>query len=146
MSKNNDDDDNNQNPIDKSLGINSPKDFGKIIKDMETKAKNDSAANDFDSARKTISSILETGQEAIAELATIASTSQDNKDYTALAGMVSTLTNAATSLLRLHETLRKIEKADQPNNEEAKKMQDEDNPFMTGTTADITKFKLTQRQ
>ena len=116
---NNDD----ESPIDRALNLGPivPSDYGKALTNIVNAARNDSAKEDFTFARANVREVIENGTDAIAKLATIADQSQNPRAFEVLAKLMDTVTNASKQLLDIQQQIRTIDKADVPQDEEAKK-------------------------
>ena len=99
-------------------------------------AHNDSAEKDFELARASLVTMINTSNEAVEELAKLADQSQNHNVYMALAKLVDSSVNANKNLLDLQEKIRKIKHADAPISEKAKTIKN--NLFLT--TSDLQKL------
>lgn len=133
----NDDDD---NPINKALNLGpvARNDYSKAVSTIVTAARNDSAKEDFTFARANIREVVENGNDAIAKLASIADQSQNPRAFEVLAKLMDSMVAANKQLLDLQKEIRTIDKADMPQDEEAKK--NVTNNLFVGSTADLQKM------
>jgi prophage DNA circulation protein len=133
---NNDD----ESPIDRALNLGPivPPDYSKSISTIVNTAKNDSAKEDFTFARANVREVIENGTDAIAKLATIADQSQNPRAFEVLAKLMDTVTNASKQLLDIQQQIRTIDKADVPQDEEAKKHVT--NNLFVGSTSELQKM------
>ena len=133
---NNDDD----NPINKALNLGpvARNDYSKAVSTIVTAARNDSAKEDFTFARANIREVVENGNDAIAKLAVIADQSQNPRAFEVLAKLMDTMVAANKQLLELQKDVRTIDKADMPQDEEAKKQVT--NNLFVGSTAELQKM------
>lgn len=70
------------------------------------------ASEDFDTARKNLLEIVETGKEAMSELLQLSVGSQDPEAYSALASILKTMIAANKTLLDTHKQIREINDMD----------------------------------
>jgi hypothetical protein len=133
----NDDDD---NPINKALNLGpvARNDYSKAVSTIVTAARNDSAKEDFTFARANIREVVENGNDAIAKLAVIADQSQNPRAFEVLAKLMDSMVAANKQLLDLQKEIRTIDKADMPQDEEAKK--NVTNNLFVGSTAELQKM------
>jgi len=133
---NNDDD----NPINKALNLGpvARNDYSKAVSTIVTAARNDSAKEDFTFARANIREVVENGNDAIAKLASIADQSQNPRAFEVLAKLMDSMVAANKQLLDLQKEIRTIDKADMPQDEEAKKQVT--NNLFVGSTAELQKM------
>lgn len=125
------------NPLDNAFGLPAtptPK-FDQAISTIVATAKNDSASEDFEFARANIRETMENATDAIAKLASIADQSQEPRAFEVLAKLMDTVVNASKELLANQEKIRKLDKADVPRDEEAKKSVT--NNLFVGSTKDL---------
>ena len=134
--ENNDDD---NDPIGKALGIGplTPT-YNKTITTLIQGAKDDSAKEDFTFARANIREIVENGGHAIEKLSIIADQSQNPKAFEVLAKLMDSMVVANKQLLDIQKQIREIDKADVPHDEDAKK--NVTNNLFVGSTAELTKI------
>lgn len=107
----------NNDPISKALGIN-PLDrlnsIEKTVKNLEAQSLIDSANVDFQTARKNIHNIIESGTQALDELLMIASQSQHPRAYEVISVLIKTLIDANKDLLELQRKIRDLSDSEQP--------------------------------
>ena len=133
---NNDDD----NPINRALNLGpvARNDYSKAVSTIVNTARNDSAKEDFTFARANIREVVENGNDAIAKLASIADQSQNPRAFEVLAKLMDSMVAANKQLLDLQKEIRTIDKADMPQDEEAKKSVT--NNLFVGSTAELQKM------
>lgn len=128
-----------EDPIDKALGINGPPanpNYSTTISTIVEKALNDSAQEDFEYARSNIREVVENGNDAIVKLAQIADQSQNPRAFEVLAKLMDTMINANEKLLDIQQKIQAVEKANVPHNEAAKSVT---NNLFVGSTAELQK-------
>ena len=126
------------NPIDRALNI-SPMDNGRNqISTIIAAAKNDSATEDFKFSRANIREVIENGNDAIAKLAVIADQSQNPRAFEVLAKLMDTVVAASKQLLDVQEQIRGIDKADNPQDPDARK--NIYNSIFIGSTTELQKI------
>ena len=131
---NNDDDD----PINNALNLGPLPPRSQAVSTIIAAAKNDSAKEDFTFARANIHEVIENGNDAIAKLAVIADQSQNPRAFEVLAKLMDSVVTASRQLLDLQKEIRTIEKADVPQDEEAKKHVT--NNLFVGSTSELQKM------
>jgi len=130
----NDDDD--SSPIDRALNLASSAEA--TITSIVTNAKNDSASEDFKYSRANIREVIQNGTEAITKLAIVADQSQNPRAYEVLAKLMDTVVAASKQLLDTQEQIRKIDKADVPQDDDAKRSIT--NNLFVGSTSELQKL------
>jgi hypothetical protein len=126
----------NTNPINDALGIvHSP--FTTVVSTIVANAKNDSANEDFTYARANIREVIQNGSDAIARMAQIADQSQNARDFEVLSNLMTTVVNASEKLLKVQKSIRELDKADEPRDQEAKQVT---NNLFVGSTAELQKI------
>lgn len=135
-----DSNDDDNNPINKALNLGpvARNDYSKAVSTIVTAARNDSAKEDFTFARANIREVVENGNDAIAKLAVIADQSQNPRAFEVLAKLMDSMVAANKQLLDLQKEIRTIDKADMPQDEEAKK--NVTNNLFVGSTAELQKM------
>ena len=128
---------NNNDPIANSLNM-APMTILDPIKNMEMMAHDDSAKKDFEFARSNLYNIIENGSSALEDLADVAKQSQNPKVYEVMAAMIKTIVDANKDLLLLQKNIRGLENSDQPKNETAKTINN--NNVFVGSTAELQKL------
>jgi hypothetical protein len=123
----------NNDPLSKALNL-SPSEH--IVKSIIADAHNDSALNDFETARSNIREVINNGSEAIFKLTEIAEQSQHPRAYEVLAKLMDSVVNANRELLQLQTKIREISAIDSPMNEKA---QNVTNNLFVGSTAELQK-------
>ena len=129
------DDENNEDPIDNSLGL-TPQIYTGAIASIIEKASDDSATEDFLYARANIREVIINGSEAITKLTVIADQSQNPRAYEVLAKLMDSVVAANEKLLELQKEIKEIDKANAPHNEQAKSIT---NNLFVGSTAELQK-------
>ena len=132
----NDDD----NPINRALNLGplATPDYSKAVSTIVSTARNDSAKEDFTFARANIREVVENGNDAIAKLSVIADQSQNPRAFEVLAKLMDSMVAANKQLLDLQKEIRTIDKADMPQDEEAKKHVT--NNLFVGSTSELQKM------
>lgn len=126
------------NPINRALNIPSVSDSSRNqISTIVAAAKNDSATEDFTFSRANIREVIENGNDAIAKLAVIADQSQNPRAFEVLAKLMDTVVSASKQLLDVQEKIRSIDKADVPQDSDARKSVT--NNLFVGSTAELQK-------
>jgi hypothetical protein len=128
--------DNEDDPIGKALGL-APLENEKAISNLEARAHDDSAKNDFEHARTNLYEIIQNGQEAIFRLQEIANQSQHPRAFEVLAKLMDSTVAANEKLLDLQAKIRTIETADTPMNQKAQHVH---NNLFVGSTAELQKM------
>ena len=123
-------------PLGKALGLPALE-YEKTIDTMIAKAHDDSARNDFESARASLYEVIQTGKEAMDKLTEIASQSQHPRAFEVLAKLMDTVVNTNKELLELQSKIRTIDASDAPTNEKAKSIT---NNLFVGSTAELQKM------
>jgi prophage DNA circulation protein len=133
---NNDD----ESPIDRALNLGPivPPDYSKAVSTIVNTARNDSAKEDFTFARANVREVVENGTDAIAKLAVIADQSQNPRAFEVLAKLMDTVTNASKQLLDIQQQIRTIDKADVPQDEQARA--NVTNNLFVGSTSELQKM------
>ena len=129
-------DENDKDPISKALGVN-PLVATNVVQDIIATAHDDSAKQDFETARANILTMLEGGHMAMEKLAQIADSSQHPRAFEVYAKLMDTMINANKELLELQTKIREIDTADAPINDKAKTI---NNNLFVGTTAELQKM------
>jgi hypothetical protein len=125
----------NNDPISEALGINPLPTTG-VVQNIIATAHNDSAMNDFESARANIHEVIQSGQDAIFKLSQIADSSQHPRAFEVLAKLMDTMLQANKDLLDLQTKIRDINAVDAPTNAQAKNIT---NNLFVGSTAELQK-------
>lgn len=126
----------NTNPINDALGI-VPSQFTTAVSTIVANAKNDSANEDFTYARANIREVIQNGSNAIERMAQIADQSQNARDFEVLSNLMTTVVNASEKLLKVQKSIRELDKADEPRDQEAKQVT---NNLFVGSTAELQKI------
>ena len=127
--------DDDENPIDKALGLGPMDKFADTIAGVVAIAKNDSAMEDFTYARANVHDVVENGKDALSKLAVIADQSQNPRAFEVLAKLMDSVVAANKQLLDMQEQIKKISQADQPNDPAARVV---NNNLFVGTTAELS--------
>lgn len=130
----NDDDD----PINRALNLGPLPARSQAVATIIAAATNDSAKEDFTFARANIREVVENGNDAIAKLAVIADQSQNPRAFEVLAKLMDSMVAANKQLLELQKEIRTIDKADVPQDENARKHVT--NNLFVGSTAELQKM------
>lgn len=128
---------NDNDPIGKALGISSNNTNTNLIDTLISDAHNDSAVNDFESARANIHMMIDTAQEAINKLAQIADSSQHPRAFEVLGKLIESTVKANESLLNIQTKIREIKQNDEPINKTAKTI---NNNLFVGSTSELQKM------
>lgn len=108
-----------------------------MVSEIIADAHNDSAKKDFEKARANVLEVINTGIDALQNLAQVADTSQEPRAYEVLAKLTDSLINANKELLNLQQKIRDINVADAPHSEHAKTI---NNNLFVGSTAELQKM------
>lgn len=127
----------NNDPIGKALGVTPMSNSSTTISNMVAEAHNDSAKNDFETARANILTMIESGQDAMFKLTKIAEASQHPRAFEVLAKLMETMLQANKDLMELQKDIREIDSADNPINSQAKTI---NNNLFVGSTAELQKM------
>jgi hypothetical protein len=127
----------NNDPIANALGITpiTPADNTNVIRRLEYKANDDTAKEDFTTARSNIHNIIDTGSEALDKLMQIADQSQQARAYEVVAILMKNLLDANKDLLALQKTIREIGDIEKPTNNTTVNH----NNLFVGSTAELQK-------
>ena len=123
----------NNDPIANALGV-TPLYQSKAVSTIIADAHNDSARQDFETARANVLTMIESGGEAIDTLSEIATSSQHPRAFEVLAKLIDTTLQANKDLLELQTKIREISAIDTPTNENAKTI---NNNLFVGSTAEL---------
>ena len=126
----------NNDPIANALGV-TPLSNSISVKNIITDAHNDSAKNDFETARANIHEVIQNGQEAMFKLGEIANSSQHPRAFEVLAKLMETMLQANKDLMELQSKIREINSADAPMSEHAKTI---NNNLFVGSTSELQKM------
>lgn len=127
-----------ESPIDRALGLSPMQSQSTAISTIVSKAKDDSAKEDFTFARANVREVVENANDAIAKLAVIADQSQNPRAFEVLAKLMDTAVSASKHLLELQKEIRTIDRADLPQDETARKSVT--NNLFVGSTAELQKI------
>jgi hypothetical protein len=96
--------------------------------------------SDYEYARQNIYSVIETGANALDELAQVAAQTQHPRAYEVLANLVKTMVEANKDLLNIRKTKLEIEKASGENMSDGMGGNKVQNNLFVGSTAELQKF------
>lgn len=125
-----------QDPIERSLGLEPIEKTITVIDNMIAESHNDSAKNDFEYARANLYEMISEGREAMFKLGQIADSSQHPRSFEVYAKLMDSLIAANQKLLDLQSKIREIGANDAPINEKAKTI---NNNLFVGSTAELSK-------
>ena len=126
----------NNDPIGKALGITPLESTNKMVNSIISEAHNDSAKTDFELARANLITVIEDGMLAMNKLGSIANSSQHPRAFEVYAKMMETIVSANKDLLELQSKIRDINAADSPISDQAKTI---NNNLFVGSTAELQK-------
>jgi len=129
-------DEEKDDPIANSLNLQPYTETLNSLETLKAKALDDSARNDFETARANIYEVIDSGKEALFKLSMVADSSQHPRAYEVLAKLMDTIIDANKDLLDLQTKIRDISTADTPLNEKAKTI---NNNLFVGSTAELQK-------
>jgi len=130
--------DDEEDPINKSLNLAPLPQFDTVVTSIVANALNDSAKEDFTYARSNIRDVINTASDAIETLSSLASQSQNSKDFEALSKLMDTVINASEKLLKLQKSIREIDDVDKPTDPSIP--QQVTNNLFVGSTAELSKI------
>ena len=96
---------------------------------------NDEVMDDYYYARENLKEIISSAQQSIADLSTIASTSESPRAYEVLSTMMTTIVDANKDLLELQKSVKKLKEEDKKDNP-----QNVTNALYVGSTGDLMKL------
>ena len=96
---------------------------------------NDEVMDDYYYARENLKEIISSAQQSIADLSTIASTSESPRAYEVLSTMMKTIVDANKDLLELQKSEKKLKEEDKKDNP-----QNVTNALYVGSTGDLMKI------
>jgi hypothetical protein len=126
----------NNDPISKALGMTPMPEQPKLVLGTVTIDDN----TDYEYARQNIYGVIETGANALDQLAQIAAQSQHPRAFEVLANLVKTLVDANKDLLNIRKTKLEIEKASGENMNDGMGGNKVQNNLFVGSTAELQKF------
>lgn len=132
----NSEEENEQDPIEKALGLEPMEKTVAVIDNIISKSHDDSAKNDFEYARANLYEMISEGREAMFKLGQIADSSQHPRAFEVYAKMMDSLIVANQKLLDLQTKIREIDVNDSPMNEKAKTI---NNNLFVGSTSELQK-------
>lgn len=135
----NNDDEGEQHPIDRSLGLQSVVPLGttQAVSSLVRQAADDSAKEDFKFARANIREVITNAGDAIAALSQLADSSQNPRAYEVLAKLMDTVVNANKQLLDTQKQLRDLAEPEKASNGD--QPQNVTNNLFVGSTADLAR-------
>jgi gas vesicle protein len=98
----------------------------------ETPSTDNDIDDDYKYARENLKEIIDSAQQSIADLASIASTSESPRAYEVLSTMMKTIVDANKDLLDIHKSVKKLK---EDNNTSAP--QNVTNALYVGSTSDL---------
>jgi gas vesicle protein len=98
----------------------------------ETPSTDNDIDDDYKYARENLKEIIDSAQQSIADLASIASTSESPRAYEVLSTMMKTIVDANKDLLDIHKSVKKLK---EDNNTSAP--QNVTNALFVGSTSDL---------
>jgi len=98
----------------------------------ETPSTDNDVDDDYKYARENLKEIINSAQQSIADLASIASTSESPRAYEVLSTMMKTIVDANKDLLDIHKSVKKLK---EDNNTSAP--QNVTNALYVGSTSDL---------
>jgi gas vesicle protein len=98
----------------------------------ETPSTDNDIDDDYKYARENLKEIIDSAQQSIADLASIASTSESPRAYEVLSTMMKTIVDANKDLLDIHKSVKKLK---EDNNTSAPK--NVTNALFIGSTSDL---------
>ena len=96
---------------------------------------NDEVMDDYYYARENLKEIISSAQQSIADLSSIASTSESPRAYEVLSTMMKTIVDANKDLLELQKSVKKLKEEDKKDNP-----QNVTNALYVGSTGDLMKL------
>ena len=101
----------------------------------ETPSTDNDIDDDYKYARENLKEIIDSAQQSIADLASIASTSESPRAYEVLSTMMKTIVDANKDLLELQKSVKKLKEEDKKDNP-----QNVTNALYVGSTGDLMKL------
>jgi CHASE3 domain sensor protein len=98
-------------------------------------SSNDEVMDDYYYARENLKEIISSAQQSIADLSSIASTSESPRAYEVLSTMMKTIVDANKDLLELQKSVKKLKEEDKKDNP-----QNVTNALYVGSTGDLMKL------
>lgn len=95
----------------------------------------DEVMDDYYYARENLKEIISNAQQSIADLSSIASTSESPRAYEVLSTMMKTIVDANKDLLELQKSVKKLKEEDQKDNSTVT-----NNALYVGSTGDLMKL------
>jgi len=100
-----------------------------------TSHDDNNAKNDYDYSRDTYYELLERGKEALEDMINVARESEHPRAYEVLSGMIKNISDVNDRLMDLNKKQKDLEKKD-----EVKQVENQQNNFYLGSTADIQRM------
>ena len=126
----------NNDPISKALGMTPMPEQPKLVLGTVTIDDN----TDYEYARQNIYGVIETGANALDQLAQIAAQTQHPRAFEVLANLVKTMVEANKDLLNIRKTKLEIEKASGESMNDSMGGNKVQNNLFVGSTAELQKF------
>jgi len=117
----------NMEPFDANKDIPKPLPLAKI-----EETSNDKKESDFDLTRETIRDLINTNNDAIKEMISIAKSSEKGRDFEVAGQLMKTQSETAKDLLDIHKQLKDIE-------DDKTTIKTQNNILFTGSTSDLIK-------
>ena len=126
----------NNDPISNALGMAPMPEQPKLVLGTVTIDDN----TDYEYARQNIYGVIETGANALDQLAQVAAQTQHPRAFEVLANLVKTMVEANKDLLNLRKTKLEIEKASGESMNDSMGGHKVQNNLFVGSTAELQKF------
>ena len=104
------------------------------IEPPEVSVTNDEVMDDYYYARENLKEIIANAQQAIADLGSIASTSESPRAYEVLSTLMKTIVDANKDLLELQKSVKKLKEEEKTSNP-----QNVTNAMFVGNTSELMK-------
>lgn len=105
------------------------------IEPPEVSVTNDEVMDDYYYARENLKEIIANAQQAIADLGSIASTSESPRAYEVLSTLMKTIVDANKDLLELQKSVKKLKEEEKTSNP-----QNVTNAMFVGNTSELMKL------
>lgn len=105
------------------------------IEPPEVSVTNDEVMDDYYYARENLKEIIANAQQAIADLGSIASTSESPRAYEVLSTLMKTIVDANKDLLELQKSVKKLKEEEKNSNP-----QNVTNAMFVGNTSELMKL------
>ena len=100
-----------------------------------TSPDNDNTKNDYDYSRETYYELIERGKDALENMIDVARESEHPRAYEVLSTLIKNVSDVNDKLMDLNKKRKDLEKK-----EEAKQVENQQNNFFLGSTAEIQKL------